>query len=228
MSGGVYFGDLTHAVKQKIRAEVKGLSDNDLYAMHEQIGAPLTFEEMKEKGLAGEMNGIPWVDVRGMETSDANKVIDEMQKTVVQEGKPSNPKDLIGTNKVPLSLVPAMSIAYQSLGHLEGHLKYGKTNWREAGVKFTIYIDAMLRHIEKLCDGEWADPETHVPHLGNILACAGIIVDAYESGKLIDDRPKQAPTGAGIDRLGAVVKHLREMHKDKSPVHYYHEGKIDE
>ena len=142
--------------------------------------------------------------------------------------KPTNPKDLIGTDKVPMSLVPAASIAYQSLGHLEGHLKYGKTNWREAGIKFTIYIDAMLRHIQKLTDGQWEDPETKVPHLSSILACAGIIVDAYESGKLIDDRPKQAPSAATIDRLSEVVKHLREIHADKDPKHYYHEGPINE
>ncbi len=141
--------------------------------------------------------------------------------------KPTNPKDLIGTNKVPMSLVPAVSIAYQSLGHLEGHLKYGKVNWREAGVKFTIYIDAMLRHIEKLCDGQWEDPETRVPHLGSILACAGILVDAYECGKLIDDRPKQGNPEA-IDRLADVVKHLRTLHADKNPKHFYHEGAINE
>ena len=143
------------------------------------------------------------------------------------EGKPSNPKDLIGTNKVPMSLVPGSSIAYQALGHLEGHLKYGKVNWREAGVKFSIYIDAMLRHIEKLVDGQWEDPDTQVPHLSSILACAGILVDAYECGKLIDDRPKQAPTAETIDRLAAIVAHLRELHKDKNPHHYYHEGPIN-
>lgn len=144
------------------------------------------------------------------------------------EAKPSNPKDLIGTDKVPLSLVPATSIAYQALGHLEGHLKYGKVNWREAGVKFSIYLDACLRHLKKLEDGEWADPQTKVPHLGNALASLGIIVDAYECGKLIDDRPKQGAGAATIDRLAGVVKHLRTIFGDKNPKHFYHEGPIDE
>lgn len=142
--------------------------------------------------------------------------------------KPTNPKDLIGTDKVPLSLVPGTSVAYQALGHLEGHLKYGKTNWRVGKVKFTIYIDAMLRHIEKLLDGEWADQQSKVPHLSSILASAGIIVDAYEKGVLVDDRPIQGTASETIDRLSSVVKHLRELHADKNPKHYTHEGPIEE
>jgi hypothetical protein len=142
--------------------------------------------------------------------------------------KPTNPKDLIGTNKVPLNLVPTTTMAYLSIGHLEGHLKYGKVNWREAGVKFSIYLDAALRHIKKLDDGQWADPETKVPHLANALACLSIIVDAYECEKLIDDRPKQGAGAETLDRLAEIVKHLRELHGDKNPKHYTHEGPIDD
>src|SRR5690348_5848471 len=104
--------------------------------------------------------------------------------------KPSNPKDVIGSNKLPLGLVPTVTKALCTLGHMEGHLKYGLVNWREAGVRMSIYIDALERHIEKLKGGEWADPVTRVPHLANALACLSIIADAAYSGKLIDDRPK--------------------------------------
>lgn len=136
------------------------------------------------------------------------------------ETKPSNPKDIIGSDKLPLSLVPGTSKAYQALGHLEGMLKYGLVNWRECGVRTSIYLDALERHYEKFKNGEWADPVTRVPHLGSMLACIGIIVDAYESGKLIDDRPKQAPVSRLIDECGDIVKHLKELHKDKNPHHY--------
>lgn len=147
----------------------------------------------------------------------------QMQTTPAYDIKPSNPKDIIGTNKLPLSLVPGTSLAYQALGHLEGNLKYGLVNWRESGVRCSIYIDALLRHTQKFLNGEWEDPKTHVPHLGSMLACIGIIVDAYECGKLIDDRPKQAPVGDVIDRLSSTVAHLREMFKDYNPRHYTHE-----
>jgi hypothetical protein len=142
------------------------------------------------------------------------------------EEKPSNPKDIIGTNKVPLGLVPGTALAYQALGHLEGNLKYGLVNWREAGVRTSIYLDAMLRHIEKFKDGEWEDPETKVPHLGSICACANIIIDAYECGKLEDDRPKSAPTGKVVDRLAGNVKHLRELFKEHNPAHYTINGPV--
>lgn len=138
--------------------------------------------------------------------------------------KPSNPKDLIGSTKLPLSLVPGTSKAYQALGHLEGMLKYGLVNWRECGVRASIYMDALERHYEKFKNGEWEDPQTLVPHLGSMLACIGIIVDAYECGKLVDDRPKQAPVGPMIDRMEANVRHLHEMFKDKAPHHYTHEA----
>lgn len=138
--------------------------------------------------------------------------------------KPSNPKDIIGSNKVPLGLVPGTTMAYLAVGHLEGHLKYGLVNWREAGVRTMIYLDACLRHIQKLKDGEWADPTTSVPHLANALACLSIIVDAHHSGKLIDDRPKGAPTAEVIDQMGEAVIALKKLYGDKKPVDYYIDG----
>lgn len=134
--------------------------------------------------------------------------------------KPSNPKDIIGSDKLPMSLVPETAICYATLAHLEGLLKYGKVNWRECGVRFSIYHDALLRHIAKCNNGEWEDPDTLVPHLGNALACINVLIDAYECGKLIDDRPKSAPVASLIDRFSHKVKHLKQLFKDKTPYHY--------
>jgi hypothetical protein len=153
--------------------------------------------------------------------------------------KPSNPKDVIGSNKLPLDLVPTVTKALLSLGHLEGHLKYGLVNWREAGVKMSIYLGALERHIEKLKGGEWADPATTVPHLGNALACISIIADAAYAGKLIDDRPKptsgypreevrQLPKAMSssevIDSFGDIVVHLKSLFGDKKPTDYFITG----
>lgn len=136
------------------------------------------------------------------------------------ESKPSNPKDIIGSDKLPLSLVPDTTIAYLTLGHLEGMLKYGLVNWRQCGVRNSIYLDALARHIAKYKNGEWEDPNTKVPHLANALACLSIIVDAYECGKLIDDRPKSAPVASLIDKFSDKVKHLKKLFKDHNPYHY--------
>lgn len=140
------------------------------------------------------------------------------------DSKPSNPKDIVGSNKVPLGLVPGTTMAYLSIGHTEGDLKYGRVNWREAGIRTMIYIDAAMRHILKFKEGEWADSETTVPHLASALACLSIIVDAHHCGKLIDDRPKGAPAGEAMEDMAKVLIHLKEMHKDKHPVDYLIDG----
>ena len=137
-----------------------------------------------------------------------------------EEAKLSNPKDIIGSDKLPLGMVPGTTKAYLALGHLEGMLKYGMVNWREAGVRMSIYLDACERHLEKLKGGEWEDPHSTVPHLANALACLSIIVDAYECGKLTDDRPKSAPVAALVDKFSVKVKHLKQLFKDYNPHHY--------
>jgi hypothetical protein len=135
----------------------------------------------------------------------------------VSDTKPTNPKDAIGSDKLPLHLVPAVVQLYASLGFLEGALKYGKYNWRVAGVRFSIYLDAMERHFVKLKDGEWADQKTGVPHLSSILACAGIILDARHVGKLKDDRPPRAPTSELLATLEGSVPALKSLFADFSP-----------
>lgn len=140
------------------------------------------------------------------------------------DDKPTNPKDLIGSNKVPLALIPGTTLAYLAVGHVEGDLKYGRVNWREAGVRTMIYLDAAMRHIVKYKEGEWADPETTVPHLANALACLSIIIDAKHSNKLIDDRPKSAPANEALEEMAKVLVHLKDMHTDKKPIDYFVDG----
>ena len=136
--------------------------------------------------------------------------------------KPTNPKDVIGSAKVPLHLCMGPARIYWALGQLEGALKYGKVNWRTAGVRASIYIDAMERHLQKLVEGEWCDPATRVPHLGSIMACAAILIDAHEAGKLIDDRPKSSEGFSRLlDEWGVeMVAHLKQLFADKDPHHH--------
>lgn len=133
-------------------------------------------------------------------------------------GKPSNPKDVVALTKLPLDLVPSTVVIYAALAFLEGARKYGKYNWRVAGVSFAVYLGAIKRHYEKLISGEWADQKTKVPHLASIIACCGIILDAKLCGKLTDDRPPVAPTAELIAELEAeIVPHLQELFKDCHP-----------
>lgn len=143
----------------------------------------------------------------------------------MSDTKPSNPpmdnpKDRIGSNKMLAGCVPDTVMVYASMAFTEGMLKYGAYNWRVAGVRSSIYHDALKRHLAKWWNGEWADPVTKVPHLASILACAGIVLDANLANKLTDDRPPSVPMSALIDSQDELVKHLKELFADKDPRHW--------
>jgi hypothetical protein len=134
--------------------------------------------------------------------------------------KPSNPKDVIGTSKAHLELVPDTAVALMSLAFLEGALKYGRFNWRVAGVRASVYRAAGDRHRKKWWNGEWADPKTRVPHLASSMACDAIILDAHVCGKLIDDRPPSVDFAKLVDEAEENVKHLMQMFAGHSPKQY--------
>lgn len=130
-----------------------------------------------------------------------------------------NPKDVVGSNKLPLHLWPTTASAMGCIALLNGALKYGRSNWRAVGVRSSVYVDACQRHLAAWFEGEEADEEG-VPHLSAALACLAILVDCQAAGKLKDDR--QFPGGHRklIDSLTPHVKRLRELHSDSSPKHY--------
>jgi hypothetical protein len=134
--------------------------------------------------------------------------------------KPTNPKDVIGTTKVALSQFPPVAVAYGSLAMLNGMLKYGQANWRAAGIRASVYLDAAERHLKAWRDGEEFDPEDGVPNLGAVLACVAIVLDARAAGKLNDDRPPAIDLRKVYDELRPIVKNLLKIHEGKSPHHY--------
>lgn len=134
--------------------------------------------------------------------------------------KHTNPKDAIGSGKLPLELVPDSAVALESLAFLEGALKYGRYNWRIAGVRSSIYTAALRRHLAAWWNGEDCDPATGVPHLASVRACAAILIDAKECGKLTDDRPPQAGVGDMQRELSGRVPGIKEQFKDADPYQY--------
>lgn len=131
--------------------------------------------------------------------------------------KDTNPKDAIGQGKVPLHLIPSTAKAHMAMAFLEGALKYGKYNWRVSGVRSSIYLDALQRHVDKWANGEEVDPTTKVHHLASAMACLAILIDAQEIGKLVDDRPPRADVSALLDGLAEQVLELKELFRDHTP-----------
>jgi hypothetical protein len=117
----------------------------------------------------------------------------------------TNPKDLIGIKKPRLSLVSPASILYEALAMTNGAVKYGAFNWRDKKVQADIYVDACLRHLYSWYDGEELAQDSKVHHLAHAKACLGIIIDAMETGNLIDNRPKP----------GVMARLIEKNTKDK-------------
>lgn len=134
--------------------------------------------------------------------------------------KETNPKDLIGSDKLPIHLFPAHVVAGTSLALLDGMLKYGRTNWRVAGVRASIYSDAAARHLGHWFEGEDADPDSGLDHLFHAIACLTIILDAQAAGRLTDDRMVRGGHRAAIDRLTPHVARLKKLHAGRTPRHY--------
>ncbi|KKL55932.1 hypothetical protein LCGC14_2250470 [marine sediment metagenome] len=84
--------------------------------------------------------------------------------------KPTNPKDALGSNKVPLHLWPQTATILGAMGLLDGALKYGRSNWRAVGIRASIYYDAVDRHMSAWFEGEDNDPDSGLPHLAHALA----------------------------------------------------------
>lgn len=104
-----------------------------------------------------------------------------------------DPKKKAGELKAPLHLIPTVANEAMATALYHGAItkNYGVYNWRESdGVKAMMYIAALKRHTDQFIDGEDADDESGISHLGHILATCAILLDAERVGKLIDDRPK--------------------------------------
>ena len=134
--------------------------------------------------------------------------------------KDSNPKDAIGDTKIPLWLCSPIAKAHWAIGQYSGMLKYGSWNWRVAGVRSSVYLSAMQRHIDAYISGEEFDPVDGSHHLGNVMACCAILLDAKAAGKLTDDRPPSVELRSTYYWGEDVMARLKRQYSDKAPRHY--------
>jgi len=112
-----------------------------------------------------------------------------------QRIKESNPKDAVGTKKVPFSTVPSHIIAEIGLAMLEGGRKYGRHNYRAIGVRASVYYDACLRHLTAWWEGEDIDPDSGLSHIVKAAACLAVLRDSMLIGNWADDRPPKIKAG---------------------------------
>ena len=134
--------------------------------------------------------------------------------------KHTNPKDAIGSSKLPIHLWPNTATAMGCIGMLNGMLKYGRSNFRNSGIRASIYVDAAKRHIDAWFEGEEVDPDDGVPHLSAALACLAIIVDSNAAGLLTDDRMVKGGYRDLVTELTPHVERLKQLHSTKNPKHF--------
>jgi hypothetical protein len=104
--------------------------------------------------------------------------------------KETNPKDAVGVRKVPGHVVPQRVVAETGLAMLEGARKYGSYNWRDAGVRASVYYDAVVtRHLGAWWEGQDTDPDSDLSHVTKAIAGLMILRDSMMHGNWVDDRP---------------------------------------
>lgn len=149
---------------------------------------------------------------------------------VVSSVKPSNPKDIVGSLKVPFSVLPTPVLAEVALGMMEGALKYGRHNYRAIGVRASIYYDATQRHLTAWWEGEDLDPESRLSHITKAISSLTVLRDSMIRENWTDDRPPATPDM--YVKLNEHAARLVEQYKDRNPKHYtndnYREGQTSE
>lgn len=132
--------------------------------------------------------------------------------------KPTNPKDLIGVRKVPMSAVPAGVLMDLALALHEGAVKYGRHNYRGVGVRASVYYDAGIGHLMDWWEGDDVDTESGLSHVTKAIASLVVLRDAMLQDKLTDDRP---PRSKVFKRdFNQLAGEIIDRHADKSPRHW--------
>lgn len=164
------------------------------------------------------------VDIEGTDdsfwyrTSSLELVPEETEVSESTQTKDTNPKDLIGSKKAKLSVIPAGVMFEVGLGLLEGACKYGRHNYRAAGVRSSVYYDATLGHLMDWWEGQDIDVESGLSHVTKALSSLVVLRDAMLQGMLTDDRPPRSKVFKADfnDKASSII----DIHADKNPKHY--------
>jgi hypothetical protein len=135
------------------------------------------------------------------------------------QGKQTNPKDMVGSRKLAFSVLPWRVLIGVALAMLEGMVKYGRHNYRAAGVRASVYFDAVVgRHLTQWWEGEDIDAASNLHHIDKAIAGLMVMRDSMLQGNFTEDRPPRG--NVNMDEANTRAAAIIEMHKDKSPKHW--------
>lgn len=138
--------------------------------------------------------------------------------TTIQNTKLTNPKDMVGVRKAPLSTVPATVMAEVGVAMLEGACKYGRHNFRNAGVRASVYYDGTMRHLNAWWEGEDIDPDSGLSHVTKAITSLVVLRDAMIQDMCADDRPPSSKEF--YTELNKKASAIIDKYKDVNPRHY--------
>lgn len=102
-------------------------------------------------------------------------------------------KKLVGikhdAGKPSISLIPVEAILEEAKVFDFGAKKYTKHNFR-LGMDHSRVLDAAMRHILAIINGEDIDPESGLPHFAHARACLGMYAYFKINNVGLDDRFK--------------------------------------
>lgn len=149
-------------------------------------------------------------------SADEQKV--EGLKSFIAGAKDGNPKDAVGTRKWRnFVTVPFTVMIEVAIGMLEGARKYGRHNYRVAGVRASVYIDAAKGHLAQWWEGEDIDADSGLSHVTKAICSLVVLRDAMIQDMLTDDRPPKANLGPWRDEMQKVVDGIFERHPNPVP-----------
>ncbi len=137
----------------------------------------------------------------------------------MSDTKDMNPKDAIGARKLRFSVLPWRVLCHVALAFLEGALKYGRHNYRAAGVRASVYFDAVVgRHLTQWWEGEDIDDDSGEHHVIKAIAGLMVMYDSILEGNFVDDRPPRG--NVDMAELNRKAAELLDRHKGKNPFHH--------
>ena len=134
--------------------------------------------------------------------------------TLENKLKNGNPKDAMGSRKVPLSVLPAQVLLETALGLYEGGRKYGVSNYRVAGVRASVYYDATMRHLMDWWEGQDIDPDSGLSHVTKAISSLMVLRDSMLNDMCTDDRPPKVKNNAFMSEYNSKIGEIIEKYPD--------------
>ena len=148
------------------------------------------------------------------EDTDSGFCLSFEAKTLADETKETNPKDIIGMKKAPMSTLSAAVLFEMGLGMLEGARKYGRHNYRAMGVSATVYYDAAMGHLMDWFEGEDIDLDSGMSHITKAMTTLLVLRDSMLMENWVDDRPLRNPNKLYKKSFNPKAKEIIEKYPD--------------